>query len=66
MAHIRKDSSKPTTTIFWTPELLTLVDDYRFETRKDTRSQAVNELAKLGLRYLHLVEKKKAKRLIGG
>lgn len=61
MAHIRKDSSKPTTTISWTPELLELVDDYRFENRKDNRSLAVNELVKLGLKLVELREKKKAK-----
>ncbi|MFY0760225.1 hypothetical protein AB1K32_15245 [Metabacillus dongyingensis] len=66
MAHVRKDSSKPTTTISWDAELLALVDDFRFEKRKDTRSAAVNELAKLGLKYLELVEKKKAKQAIRG
>lgn len=61
MAHIRKDSSKPTTTISWTPELLNLVDDYRFSNRKDSRGEAVNELVKLGFKYIQALEKKKAK-----
>lgn len=61
MAHIRKDSSRPTTTVSWESELLSMVDDYRFENRKDNRSQAINELVKLGFKYLKAVEKKKAK-----
>lgn len=64
MAHVRKDSSKPTTTISWDPDLLTLIDDFRFETRKDNRSAAVNELAKLGLKYIELVEKQRAKKAL--
>ena len=58
MAHIRKDSSRPTTTVSWEQELLEMVIDYQFESRKDNRSQAINELVKLGLR---VVERRKEK-----
>ncbi|CDQ39513.1 hypothetical protein [Virgibacillus salexigens] len=63
MAHVRKDSSRPTTTISWDKDLLTKVDDYRFEKRKDNRSMAINELAAYGLKYVELVEKQRAKKL---
>ena len=61
MPHIRKDSIKPSTTISWDPELLALVDDFRFNKRFDNRSAAVNKLAMLGLKYMELVEKKRAR-----
>ncbi|MFT8319317.1 MAG: hypothetical protein ABF649_00610 [Bacillus sp. (in: firmicutes)] len=57
--HVRIDSSKPTTTISWNPDTLNLVEDYRFNKRKNNRSIAVDELVRYGLRYLELVEKKK-------
>ncbi|OHR73974.1 hypothetical protein HMPREF3291_05155 [Bacillus sp. HMSC76G11] len=66
MAHLRENSNKPTTSISWDPELLALVDDFQFDHRKRNRSAAVNELAKLGLKYLELVEKKRAKQAIRG
>lgn len=63
MAHIRKDSSKPTTTISLTPILLEKIEDYRFSKRKDNRSQAIAELIIKGLKYERIVEKKKARML---
>jgi metal-responsive CopG/Arc/MetJ family transcriptional regulator len=62
MAHIRKDSSKPSTTISLEAQLLADIEDYRFTTRKNNRSEAIADLLKYGLRYLELVEKKKAKK----
>ncbi|MGG4267404.1 hypothetical protein [Peribacillus simplex] len=62
--HIRKDSSKPTTTISLNPNTLSQVEDYRFNERKDNRSQAIEELLLFGLKYKALLEKKKAKRLL--
>ncbi|MGE7880345.1 hypothetical protein [Peribacillus muralis] len=62
--HIRKDSSKPTTTISLTPSTLTKIEDYRFNTRKNNRSQAMEEIMLYGFKYLELLEKKKAKRLL--
>jgi metal-responsive CopG/Arc/MetJ family transcriptional regulator len=62
MAHIRKDSSKPTTTISWDEDLLSKVENYWHDQRKSNRSAGVNELVELGLRYVQLVEKKKAKK----
>jgi len=62
MAHIRKDSSKLSTTISWDPAILSLVDDYRFGKRKDNRSIAIEELIKYGLKYIELRDKKRAAR----
>lgn len=59
MAHVRHDSSRPTTTISFNPAILAKVEDYKFENRKDNRSQAIEELIKFGLKYVALVEKKK-------
>lgn len=65
MAHVRKDSSKPTTTISLEQELLLRVEDYRFTKRKDNRSAAIADLILKGLKYVELVEKKKAQRMLG-
>lgn len=68
MAHIRKDSSKPTTTISFDPKVLQQVDDYWYSNRRGNRSKGVNELILYGLKYLELVEKKKqrkAERMLG-
>ncbi|MBU5214395.1 ribbon-helix-helix domain-containing protein [Heyndrickxia oleronia] len=52
MAHIRKDSSKPSTTVSFDVSLLEAIDDYRFENRKNNRSAAIAELIQLGFKYL--------------
>ncbi|MED3574528.1 hypothetical protein [Cytobacillus praedii] len=52
MAHIRKDSSKPSTTVSFDTSLLEAIDDYRFENRKNNRSAAIAELIQLGFKYL--------------
>jgi metal-responsive CopG/Arc/MetJ family transcriptional regulator len=51
------------TTISLEEPLLLLVEDYRFEKRKDNRSQAIAELIKKGLKYEALLNKKKAQML---
>ncbi|MEM5012100.1 hypothetical protein WKH57_15375 [Niallia taxi] len=61
--HVRVDSTKPTTTISWNPKVLSKVEDYRFNNRKDNRSIAVEELVRYGLKYLELVERKKQRDL---
>lgn len=61
--HVRVDSTKPTTTISWNPKVLSKVEDYRFNNRKDNRSIAVEELVRYGLKYLELVERKKQRNL---
>ncbi len=61
MAHVRKDSSKPTTTISLPPILLEQVENYRFSKRKDNRSAAIADLIVKGLKYQELLEKKKAR-----
>lgn len=63
MAHIRKDSSKPTTTISLPPFLLEQVEDYRFSKRKDNRSAAIADLIIKGLKYQELLEKKRDRML---
>lgn len=62
MAHIRKDSTKLSTTISLDTDLLEKVEDYRFTYRFDNRSAAIADLLKKGLKYEELLEKKKAKR----
>jgi metal-responsive CopG/Arc/MetJ family transcriptional regulator len=62
MAHIRKDSSKPSTTISLEQAILEQIEDYRFNNRKNNRSEAISDLLLKGLRYVELVEKKKAKK----
>ncbi|WP_394139601.1 hypothetical protein [Cytobacillus oceanisediminis] len=65
MAHKRKDSSKPTTTISLEEKLLAMVEDFRFEKRKENRSAAIADLLIMGLKYNELVEKKRARRALG-
>jgi metal-responsive CopG/Arc/MetJ family transcriptional regulator len=62
MAHIRKDSSKPSTTISLEQALLDLIEDYRFTKRKNNRSEAIADLIQKGLKLEELLEKKKAKK----
>lgn len=61
MAHNRKDSSKPTTTISFDPTVLEKLDDYWYTHRKGNRSKGANELIMLGLKYVELLEKKREK-----
>lgn len=61
--HTRKDSSKPSSTVSLETQLWQLVDDYRFTKRKDNRSQAIADLLMKGLKYVELVEKRKAQRV---
>jgi metal-responsive CopG/Arc/MetJ family transcriptional regulator len=62
MAHIRKDSSKPSTTISLEQSILEQIEDYRFSKRKNNRSEAISDLLLKGLKYVELCEKKKAKK----
>lgn len=59
--HIRKDSSKPSTTVSLPPEMMEMIEDYRFTKRKDNRSAAFEDIIKYGFKYLELVERKKQK-----
>ncbi|MEK5175113.1 hypothetical protein NST63_18100 [Heyndrickxia sp. FSL W8-0496] len=60
-AHKRGANYKPTTTIALDESLLLAIEDYRFEKRKDNRSAAIADLVTKGLKYVELLEKKKAK-----
>lgn len=62
MAHIRKDSSKPSTTISLEQQLFDLVEDYRFSKRKNNRSEAIADLIRKGLKLEQLLEEKRAKK----
>ena len=62
MAHIRKDSSKPSTTISLEQQLFDLVEDYRFTKRKNNRSEAIADLIRKGLKLEQLLEEKRAKK----
>lgn len=58
-AHKRGANYKPTTTVVFDDTILVNVESYQKRKRKDNRSQAINELVALGLKYAELVEKKK-------
>ncbi|MEW5567340.1 hypothetical protein [Rossellomorea marisflavi] len=62
MAHIRKDSSKPSTTISLEQQLLDMIEDYRFTKRKNNRSEAIADLIRKGLKLEQLLEEKRAKK----
>jgi metal-responsive CopG/Arc/MetJ family transcriptional regulator len=63
MAHVRSNCRNLSTTISLEEPLLMLVEDYRFSTRADNRSQAIAELIKKGLKYEALIQKKREKML---
>lgn len=62
MAHVRANCKNLSTTVSFDPTLLSLVDDHRFTTRKESRSMAIEELIKYGLKYIELRDKKRAAR----
>jgi metal-responsive CopG/Arc/MetJ family transcriptional regulator len=57
MAHVRHDSKKLSTTISLEEQMFSLIDDYRFEKRKDNRSAAIADLILKGLKYEALLQK---------
>ena len=65
MAHARANCQNLSTTISLKEQTLSLIEDYRFENRKDNRSAAIEELVLFGLKYKQLVEKKKRERMLG-
>lgn len=65
MAHVRKNCKNLSTTISLEKFLLDRIDDYRFTKRKENRSAAIADLVMKGLKYVELVEKKKAQRMLG-
>jgi hypothetical protein len=64
MAHKRKDCQNFSTTISLKEQTFLLIEDYKFENRKDNRSAAIEELVLFGLKYKRLVEKKKSRNAI--
>lgn len=52
MAHKRGTNYRPSTSITLEEELMNLIDDYRFENRKNNRSQAIAELLQIAFRTL--------------
>jgi metal-responsive CopG/Arc/MetJ family transcriptional regulator len=61
MAHVRSNCKNVSTTISLEEELFSLIDDYRFTTRKDNRSAAIADLILKGLKYEALLQKKREK-----
>ena len=59
MAHKRVNCTNLSTTISLEETLLQLVEDHRFNTRKDNRSAAIADLIKKGLKYEALLQKKR-------
>jgi metal-responsive CopG/Arc/MetJ family transcriptional regulator len=59
MAYKKNANCRPSATISFDEELLKFIDDYRFDKRKESRSEAVQELLEFGKRYLELREKKR-------
>jgi metal-responsive CopG/Arc/MetJ family transcriptional regulator len=59
MAHIRKNCRNLSTTISLDENLLTQIENYRFNTRKDNRSAAIADLIQKGLRLEELLQKKR-------
>ena len=52
MAHKRGTNYRPSTSITLEEELMNRIDDYRFENRKNNRSQAIAELLQIAFRTL--------------
>lgn len=52
MAHKRGTNYRPTTTISLEEQLMNQLDNYRFDTKKNNRSQAVAELLQIAFRTL--------------
>ncbi len=52
MAHKRGTNYRPTTTISLEEQIMNQIDDYRFETRKNNRSQAIAELLQIAFRAI--------------
>jgi metal-responsive CopG/Arc/MetJ family transcriptional regulator len=65
MAHVRANCRNISTTISLEESILQLIEDYRFQNRKDNRSAAIVDLVKKGLKYQALVEKKKREKMLG-
>ncbi|MCD7034334.1 hypothetical protein LRR81_08810 [Metabacillus sp. GX 13764] len=66
MAHVRPNCKNPSTSISWDENILSMVDDFRFENRIDNRSAAVQKLVRMGLKYQALLEKKRERELARG
>ena len=63
MAHVRKNCRNLSTTISLEEELMSQIENFRFEKRKDNRSQAIADLIKLGLRAQRIIDKKKREKV---
>lgn len=61
MAHVRNNCKNLSTTISLDEKLMMMIEDHRFNNRKENRSAAIADLILKGLKYQQLVEKKKAR-----
>jgi metal-responsive CopG/Arc/MetJ family transcriptional regulator len=64
MAHVRNNCKNLSTTISLEEEVMSMIENYRFEKRKDNRSAAIRDLILKGLKYEELVQKRKAAKAI--
>jgi metal-responsive CopG/Arc/MetJ family transcriptional regulator len=62
--HYKQPGYKPTTSISLDEALFQQIDDFKFKKRFDSRSQAIAVLIAKGLKYMEIVEKKKAAKAI--
>jgi metal-responsive CopG/Arc/MetJ family transcriptional regulator len=62
--HYKQPGYKPTTSISLDESLFQQIDDFKFKKRFDSRSQAIAVLIAKGLKYMEIVEKKKAAKAI--
>ena len=61
MAHVRANCKNVSTTISLEEEIMAMIEDHRFNTRKDNRSAAIADLIRKGLKYEQLLQKKRQK-----
>lgn len=59
--HVRKDSSRPSTSISLDEELFKRIDKFKHRNEIDNRSQAIEKLVLLG--FMHLQQKKRERML---
>lgn len=62
--HYKQPGYKPTTSITLDEALFNQVDEFKYQKRFDSRSQAIAALLMKGLKYEALVQKRKADRAL--
>jgi metal-responsive CopG/Arc/MetJ family transcriptional regulator len=62
--HYKQPGYKPTTSITLDENLFEQIDEFKYQKRYDSRSQAIAALVLKGLKYEALVQKRKAEKAI--